>query len=156
MAIRLEEITFDNYHECIDLEVFPEQKDNFYFKSTKPNMMSLAEAYVFGNNSQVLAIYSDETMVGAMFYNTSLDAEVNAWLIRFMIDKRYQKRGFGRKALEMLIERVRKEGAKTLNLCYEPYNKVGEKLYLSMGFRPTGETLGEQIVVRLDLSVSKI
>jgi diamine N-acetyltransferase len=156
MTIRFEEITENNYHECIALEVFPEQKDCFYFKSSKPNMMSLAEAYVFGNNSKVLAIYNDEAMVGAMFYNTSADSDGQAWLIRFMIDKRYQKRGFGRKALEMLIERVRKEGAKTLNLCYEPYNKVGEKLYLSMGFRPTGETLGEQIVVRLDLSVSKI
>lgn len=151
MALRFEEVTESNYHELIELEVFPEQKDHFYFKSAKPNMMSLAEAYVFGNNNKVIAIYNDETMVGAMFYNLSAEDEGRAWLIRFMIDKRYQRKGFGRKALEMLMDRVRKEGAKTLSLSYVPHNKEGEKLYHSMGFRPTGETLGEQIVVRVGL-----
>ena len=154
MALRFEDITRENYHGLIDLEVFPEQKDCFYFRSSKPNMMSLAEAYVFGNNSKVLAIYDDDTMVGAMFYNLPPGPEGRAWLVRFMVDRRYQGKGHGRKALAMLIERVKGEGAKTLSLCYEPHNKVGEKLYLGMGFRPTGEESEGQIVARIDLGAS--
>jgi diamine N-acetyltransferase len=158
MVLRFEEITGDNYHECISLEVSPDQADCFYFKSSKPNVMSLAEAYVFKNGSQVLAVYDDDLMVGALFYTPNTnpgnpnDSEGKAWLTRLMIDKRYQGKGYGRKTMEMLIERVRKEGAKSLGLSYEPHNKVAEALYLSLGFRVSGEAIGEgQIVAWLEL-----
>jgi diamine N-acetyltransferase len=158
MALRFEEITGDNYHECIALEVSPDQANCFYFKSSKPNIMSLAEAYVFKNGSLVLAIYNDDTMVGALFYTPNTnpadpeESEGKAWLTRLMIDKRYQGKGYGRKAMEMLIERVRKEGVTKLGLSYEPYNKVAEKLYLSLGFKNSGMTIGEgQIVAWLEI-----
>jgi len=154
MRLTLEPITACNYHECIALEAFPEQKDCFYFKSNKPNVVSLAEAYVY-KGSRVLAIYDSKTMVGALFYNPPKRGK--AWLTRLMIDRRYQRRGYGRKAMEMLVELVRKEArgkSVRLGLSYEPHNKVAEKLYHSLGFRPSGESVGEgQIVVWADIEV---
>lgn len=112
--------------------------------------MSLAEAYVFKRGSKVLAVYNGKTMVGALFYMPPKRGK--AWLTRFMIDKRYQGKGFGRRTMVMLIERVKIEGATMLGLSYEPYNKVAEELYLSLGFVPSGMTIGEgQIVVWLNL-----
>ena len=151
MALRFRRITGKNYHECMELSVRDDQADCFYFNSPKPNMMSLAEAYVFGGGSQVLAIYDGKTMVGALFY-TPAGKHGKAWLTRLMIDRRYQGKGLGRKSMETLIRRVRKEGAKRLGLSYEPHNKQAEKLYRSLGFRPGGKKNNAgQIVAWLDL-----
>ncbi len=153
MALRFAKVTGRNYHECIALEVRPDQADCFYFNSSKPNVMSLAEAYVFGGNSQVLAIYDERTMVGALFYTPDVKPG-KAWLTRLMIDRRFQGKGYGRKAMGMLFKRVRKEGAKRLGLCFEPHNKPAELLYRSLGFKPSGKTHG-QTVAWLDLSPSE-
>jgi len=150
MALRFRKVTGKNYHECIALEVREDQADCFYFKSPKPNMMSMAEAYVFGSGSQVLAIYEDGTMVGALFYVPDIK-KGRAWLTRLMIDKRYQGRGYGRKAMGMLVRRVKREGARRLGLSYEPHNKAAEALYTSMGFRPGRKNEAGQIVAWLDL-----
>jgi diamine N-acetyltransferase len=79
-----------------------------------------------------------------------------------MIDERYQGRGYASAALTRLIGRARAQGADALYLSYVPGNAVAEKLYSSLGFLPTGETLrGEaaeldhepdEIIMRLSLS----
>ncbi len=153
MALRFRRITGKNYHECMELSVRDDQANCFYFNSSRPNMMSLAEAYVFGNRSQVLAICDGKTMVGALFYTPAAKTG-SAWLTRLMIDKRYQGKGYGRKAMEMLIRRVSRQGAKRLGLSYEPHNKQAETLYLSLGFKPSEKAHG-QTVAWLDLSPSE-
>jgi diamine N-acetyltransferase len=152
MPLRFEEITDKNFHDCINLEVHPEQKDCFYFKSNRPNVMSLAEAYIYKDH-KVLAIYDGETMVGTVFYSPKNDFG-GAWLTRLMIDRRHQGKGFGRKAMKMLVERIRDETrgkCARLGTSYEPENSIAEKLYKNLGFRPSGEKLGDQIMVWLDL-----
>ncbi|HHY64976.1 MAG TPA: GNAT family N-acetyltransferase, partial [Clostridiaceae bacterium] len=60
--ISLRKITFENFGECISLEVREDQK-NFVAR----NLYSLAEAYIALTNGSVpmpFAIYNDETMVG--------------------------------------------------------------------------------------------
>ena len=153
MVLRFAKITGKNYHECIALAVREDQADCFYFKSSKPNVMSLAEAYVFGSGSQVLAIYDGKTMVGALFYVPEVK-DGKAWLTRLMIDQRYQGKGYGRTAMEMLIRRVRREGAKRLGLSYEPHNKPAEALYRNLGFKP-GRKASGQIVAWLNLKNGK-
>jgi diamine N-acetyltransferase len=152
MNLRFEEITDENFHDCIALEVHPEQKDCFYFKSHKPNVMSLAEAYVY-KGSKVLAIYDGDTLVGTVFYSPKND-DGDAWLTRLMIDRRHQGKGFGRRTMEMLIRRISDESAgqcARLGLSYEPENKVAESLYESLGFKPSGEVVHGQVVVWLDM-----
>ncbi|MFH0816172.1 MAG: GNAT family N-acetyltransferase [Methanobacteriota archaeon] len=152
MAIRFEEITDKNFHECIDLEVHPEQKDCFYFKSNRPNVMSLAEAHIYKDH-KVLAVYDGETMVGTVFYSPENDFG-GAWLTRLMIDRRYQGKGHGRRAMEMLIGRIREEThgkCARLGTSYEPDNRIAERLYKSLGFRPSGELLHGQTMVWLKL-----
>jgi diamine N-acetyltransferase len=152
MPLRFEEITDKNFHECLALEVHPEQKDSFYFKSNRPNAMSLAEAYIYKDH-KVLAIYDDETMVGTVFYSPKNDFG-GAWLTRLMIDRRHQGKGLGRRTMEMLVERIREEThgeCARLGTSYEPQNKVAEKLYKSMGFQASGDVLQGQIIVWLQL-----
>ena len=153
MPLKFVEITEDNYHELIDLEVKPDQKNCFYFKSTKPNMMSLAEAYV-RKSGEVLAVYNGDTMIGCIYYQlyTLPDGKKEAWITRLMLDQRYQGKGFGRKTMEMLIAWIKKEAGENLRigLSYEPENVLAKSLYDSLRFVPNGEETAGQVVVWLN------
>lgn len=151
MTLKFRDVTEENFDEFIALEVKPGQKDNFFFKSTKPNIMSLAQIYIYKDH-RILAVYADDIMVGSVFYspNTNMLGIPNrAWLTRFMIDRRHQGKGYGRQTMLMLFERIRKEngGPVKLGLSYETHNKMAEKLYRSLGFEGSGEKLENQIVV---------
>ncbi len=70
-----------------------------------PIPISIAEAS-FEPKAWFRAIYANETPVGfAMLYDDREKPEYFLW--RFMIDARYQHLGFGRQALQLLIDHVR-------------------------------------------------
>ncbi|MBR5364837.1 MAG: GNAT family N-acetyltransferase, partial [Clostridia bacterium] len=58
-------------------------------------------------------------------------------LWRFMIDKEYQRNGYGKKALKLALDYIKTYpcgDAKCCWLSYEPENEVARKLYGSFGF----------------------
>jgi diamine N-acetyltransferase len=112
MTLEFREVTEKNFDEFIGLEVKQDQGDNFFFKSTRPNLMTLAQGYIYNPHTKVLAVYDGKTMVGSVFYSPRAGPPGRArkaWLIRFMIDKRYQGRGLGKRAMELLFERIKAE-----------------------------------------------
>jgi len=150
--VELRKITRENIKECIRLEVAEEQK---HFVAA--NAVSLAQAYVSLVNEDCIplpfAIYHDNTMVGFIMisYNREKsDANKGRYYIwRFMIDKRYQKNGYGRLAMKRVLEIIRTfpcGEAEEVTLSYEPDNHVARKMYLSLGFREKDEMDdGEQV-----------
>jgi len=156
MSLQFKEVTEDNYHEFIELEVKPDQKDNFYFKSTKPNTMTLAQAHIYPDR-KVLAVYDDETMIGSVFYTPHMETDEGiqiAWLTRLMLDQSFQGIGNGRRTMELLIQRIRAENEGNgirLGLSYEPHNKIAEAMYTTMGFKHEDKVSGGQMVVWLDI-----
>ncbi len=156
MALEFREVTEENYQEFIELEVKPDQKDCFFFKSTKPNMMTLAQAYIYPER-KVLAVFDDDVLLGSVFFNPDTappDKSRKAWLTRLMIDQRYQGKGFGKRTMELLIATIKQHhnGRQVkLGLSYEPHNKLAEKMYTDLGFNHEGDISGGQIVVWLDI-----
>lgn len=68
-----------------------------------------------------------------------------------MVDERFQKRGYGKAALQLAIDYLLKEhNVNEIYLSFEPSNAVAEKLYTSAGFKRTGEVDGDEIVMRLE------
>ena len=157
MRIEFREISHEIFNDFIELEVKPDQKNNFYFKSTKPNVMTLAQAYIHREETVVSAIFADDMLVGSIFYCPSsapIDHGREAWLTRLMIDQRYQGKGYGRAAMELLFQKVLEhhKGEPTrLGLSYELHNTTAENLYASLGFRASGDMLGDQVVLWKDL-----
>ena len=63
------------------------------------------------------------------------------YLWRFMIDERHQRRGYGRRALELVVEHVREQpGARDLLVSVVPREDSAERLYASAGFRRRART----------------
>jgi diamine N-acetyltransferase len=145
-TITLCDLTPKNWYECVKLAVREAQKG---FVAT--NAFSIAEAH-FHPELVTRAIYAGETMVGFTMYGRDPDSGKD-WIIRLMVDHRYQGKGYGRAAMVQVIGRLRQEpGCEQIYISYEPENEVAEKLYNSLGFHPTGEIVSGEKVSCLSFS----
>lgn len=144
-TVSLREITAETVHEICDLAVTEAQR-NF----VADNARSIAQKH-FAPHGWMRAIYADETPVG--FVMLSEKPEVpEYYLWRFMIDARYQGLGFGRRALELLIDRVKTlPGATELLTSVVPKPGGPEPFYRKLGFVLTGEMEHGEAVMKLTL-----
>jgi len=145
MTVELREVTGDTVREICRLSVAPGQ-ENF----VAPNAVSIAEAY-FEPNAWFRAIYADDVPVGfIMLEDDAATGEYDLW--RLMIADGFQGKGYGRRAVELLIEYVRtRPGASALMTSWVPGDGTPEPFYLKLGFVPTGEVDDGEIVGRLAL-----
>ena len=96
------------------------------------------------------AIYADETLVGfcmVIFDPDDEDEEDRYFIWRFMIDQRYQGKGYGQAALDAIIRYFRDNGADRLYLSTEPENELGLHVYHKAGFRETGVISDDEAVL---------
>ena len=131
--IKLEEITADNLEDVLKLKVSKNQEN---FVST--TAYSLAQAYVYRENAYPFAIYADDTLVGfIMFGFYELRNQYTLW--KFLTDEKYQKKGYGKIALLLGIEYMKKQhDIKEMYTGVAIDNNVAEHLYQSIGFQATG------------------
>ena len=145
--VELREITKENYEECLSLHVAENQKD--FVSST---VHSLAQAWVYHDTAFPFAIYADNTMVGFIMLGYYEVGGYNT-LWKFMIDEKYQKKGYGSKALRLGIDYlVKRFKVKEVYTAYYTTNRIAANLYASVGFRETGEIEGNQIGMKLTIS----
>ena len=126
--IRIVPIDKDNWERAANLQIEPEQAGFL-----TPNVFSIAESKFYPELIPC-AIYAGETMVGFAMYARDRDDD-QYWVYRFMIDRRYQRRGFGRRAMLQLIELIRVlPNAPEINIAYDDDNEAARQLYRSVGF----------------------
>lgn len=143
-TIMLRKITKENLDEILNLKVAPEQE-----KFVADNAVSIAQAHFYPEIAWFRAIYADETPIGfVMLENDRVNLSYSLW--RFMIDARFQKQGFGRRAIELVLESVKtRSGVKALFTSCVPGDGSPRKFYEKMGFIDTGkiDEDGELIMV---------
>ena len=146
-------VTKDNWKELIRLKV---REDQTHFVAS--NLYSIAEAQ-FGDDYEghwdlhPFGIYDENTPVGFLMYGFNFQhPKQQAFIIRLMVDDKYQGKGYGRFGMEKMLEIFRAdERIKTVGISYEPENQAARKLYASLGFEETGETIGEEVLAILRL-----
>jgi diamine N-acetyltransferase len=72
------------------------------------------------------------------------------YLVRLMIDERFQGRGYGKRAALEVIERLKRtENCREVFLSFVPENTHAERLYENIGFERTGEVSDDgEIIMR--------
>lgn len=145
--VSLRAISKETLRTILNLKVHPEQE-----QFVAPNAVSVAQAYFDRERAWFRAIHADDTPVGfLMLYDDPDEPEYFLW--RLMIDARYQKMGFGRRALDLLVAHVRtRPGAQFLYTSCVPAEGGPGPFYERYGFVYTGEQEGEELVMRLDLA----
>src|SRR5262245_14703055 len=147
--LTIREITRENWRAALCLEVFPEQQ-RFITDYAPIAAIALAKAYVRpgGLVWTPYAFYVGDEMVGFAELAYEPKSAEEYWLFHFFIDRRSQGRGYGKRALGVLIDLVRKQHpqSEALQLVVHPENTRAQRLYTSAGFRPVGaEFLGEPV-----------
>ena len=132
--VTLQAVTGDNLDHIIELRVADNQQH-----LVAPNERSLAEAAVT-TDVMFRAIYAGDEPVGFLMVSTRPE---RFYLWRFMIDAKHQGKGYGKAAMELLIEQVGQETDVTeLYLSYVPGEGSPEHFYKARGFTDTGEVHG--------------
>ena len=159
--LRLEKITGKNVWNILKLSVSKKQES-----FVASNDISMIEAYtaITGNGYAFpFGIYEDDTPVGFLMIGFDKDdywddapsiANGNYNLWRLMIDKKHQKKGYGREAVRLALEFIKTFPCGKADFCwlsYEPENEVASRLYHSFGFTETGEMDGNEIIAVLKL-----
>lgn len=143
--IRLEPVAPDNWR--LRLAVREDQR-NF----VADRAVILARAYAYRESrSRAFIICEGEEPVGmALYYD---DDEGKAYeFSQFFIDERYQGRGLGEKAAELIIQMMRDDGKyDKVELCYIEGAEAARRLYEKLGFRHTGEAYEDEIMMELRL-----
>jgi diamine N-acetyltransferase len=138
-------ITEDNYRECIRLKVAEDQTNH-----VATNAAALAKAYVYYNTATPFAVYNDNSMVGFLLLRIY---EESCYLIdQFMIDERYQGKGYGKQAMKLLIEMMIKEKKYSkVILCYIEGDEIAKNLYSGLGFHLTGEVDEDEVLMEMNI-----
>jgi diamine N-acetyltransferase len=133
MTIRLVEITEANFRDAIKLKVAPGQES-----FVAENVYSIAESR-FHPDWLNFGFYDDETMVGySMCGFDPIDGQW--WIIRFMVGAQFQKKGYGKQAMQALLDLFSaKSDCKEIMLGVEQENSVARQFYVQCGFSATGE-----------------
>lgn len=127
MTITLREITQDNFYECMRLSVRKDQP----FVASNPYSVAESKLFPFWITN---AIYHDEEMVGFMMYAKFYERN-ELYLCRFMIDQKFQGKGYGKEALERLKEiAMSDEKITKIKLSTSPDNQNGIRIYEKFGF----------------------
>ena len=159
--LRLEQVNGKNVWDILKLTVEENQK-NFVAN----NDISIIEAYtaITANGYAFpFGIYENETPVGFLMIGFDIDdywddapsiAKGNYNLWRLMIDKAYQRRGYGKEAVQLALDFIKSFPCGRAEYCwlsYEPENEAARQLYRSFGFSETGEVDGEELIAVLRL-----
>ena len=160
--IRLTQINWNNAGPFSRLEVNENQKEPMfdfkhilgmlYCKWVSSGVQPLVYGIAYGDTTAVGVIAVNyETLEEGHYLNN--DTKVyEVWSL--YIDKEHQGKGYGKAAMEKMIELLRtmpNRMADYVYLAYEAENEAARKLYTSLGFVETGDDDCGSIVARLVL-----
>lgn len=145
MSITLKEIDRKNWEECTDLKVSQDQE-----AFVDSNWYSILQAK-FEEACYPFCIYDGEVMVGFVMYDLDPDTQ-RMEMSRLMIDKNFQGKGYGTKAILKTLDIVReKYGKIKFYTSIAQNNKKTMTLYQRLGFVLTGEKMWHENVMVIQL-----
>jgi len=145
--ISLRKIDQHNWEECVHLK--PKHEQQGFIAS---NLYSIAEAQ-FLPAFITKSIYFEETLVGFSMYGIDPE-DGNYWIYRFMIDERYQRLGYGKSAMKLIINDIENQDDRSdvIWLGYKPNNNEARKLYEKVGFQEVGLAPWGEIIAKYSFS----
>lgn len=133
--LRLTEVTEENWTDVASLSVRESQR-----KYLAPAIGILARGYVYRDcNAKIFVIENDGVIVGMALVRDFTDEPLGYDLQQFMIDGRYQGKGYGSAALELILEELRSENRfDRVEVCVKREDAAAIHVYLKHGFFDSG------------------
>ena len=146
--IELKRIDENNFLKAFNLKLGKEQE-----KFVSHPIRSLAQAYVYYNQCTPFGIFDEDTMVGyvMVIYDYDLQ-EYNIW--HMMIDVSLQGNGYGKAALQLVLNYIRQKpfgDSNRVALTCNKNNSNALALYTHMGFELTGTEDEDEVELALTI-----
>lgn len=134
--ITLEAFDSENWRRICDISVSGEQKVFF----PEPNVYLIAVSRYEEGDSKFFFIKANNEYVG--FITSGYDEDgVTGYIGQIIIDHRYQRNGYGKQALILMIEHLQSNlGVNKININNSKHNYVSGKLFEELGFKIYEET----------------
>lgn len=150
--IEFKEVTEENFYDVINLEIDDYQQRK---KFVAPNVRSLAECYLYRHENDVFpyAVVTDGKVIG--FILIDIDETEREFMIwRMMVDKNYQRRGFGKQTVRKAIQIAADSGKYDIVIAdYVKGNDGMGHLLRSLGFKDDSFNVEfNEYVLHYDLS----
>lgn len=143
--IELRAITEDNFEKCLNLKA---NVENQHF--VDPVAYSLAEAWLFYEDTKPFAIYQNDEMIG---FVSMYVGEENYQIINFLIDETFQKKGFGTKAAKVCIHFLQNNyHASRVSVPVQSKNIAAQNFWRKFGFEFSDTVEDGYVFMRLHLS----
>ena len=135
----------DLYYCCCDYQLYEEQKE-----MVNPPYVSISRAYTNPNKYYPFIIRDkNDNNIGFISLNKWIGND-DSFSFSFLIDKRYQKRGYGISSIKLAIDTFKAiDPKKQIKIAVEQDNKKVQELYLSLGFQQLDELDGDDLVLAL-------
>ncbi|MBQ6343779.1 MAG: GNAT family N-acetyltransferase [Anaerolineaceae bacterium] len=133
--ITLTEVTEENWFNVAGLSVKDDQKNY-----VAPAIGILARGFVYRDcNTRIYVIENDGIIVGVSLVREFTDEPPGYDLQQFMIDQRYQGKGYGSEALALILDELRKEGHYDhAEICVKKDDIAAIRLYEKNGLIDSG------------------
>ena len=147
MRVTVKQVDKVNWEDLIKLNVLPEQQHYVL-----PVSISLSKAYLKPDDlsAHPYAIMKDEKIVGFFLIKCDPYSSQNYWFEGFMIDKDYQDKGIGTKAVKEALDIVgsKFKNCKAIKVKIEPGNKPAIRVVEKCGMKKTGVySIGEEVYI---------
>ena len=128
--VNIKVVDESNYKACFNIKVKDEQEKFI----TNP-IECLAKAYVYREFVYPFAIYNDDLVIG--FVMIRFNKEFNNYFIwQFMIDEKYQGKGYGKQSMNRVLEWIKCDGkSNEVVITYIEGDDIAKNLYTSLGFK---------------------
>ena len=133
--MRLISVTEENWMEIASMSVKEHQKDY-----VAPAIGILARGYVYRDcGAKIYAFENDGVIVGMALVREFTDEPFGYDLQQFMVDGQYQNKGYGSRALQLVLDELRKENRYDhVELCVKKADAEAIRLYEKHGFADSG------------------
>ncbi len=133
-----------------ELSVHEEQS---HFIETSLECLNDAKNNAYNMKWYFYGVYVGDSLIGfAMHGKTRILLCSQVWLDRFMIDKDYQGKGYGKKSMELILQKMHEDYCcNKIYLSVHEDNFLAIKLYNKLGFKKTifKDLKGERIMARV-------
>ncbi len=137
-----EKVNLKNLKLFFSLDITCEQKEIMSTSHLRTLWDSLRIRY-----SELYLIKCENNTVGYVLLYPC--PRINKYNIgRLYIDKNFQRKGYGKKALLWSMEKLKEKGASRILLSVHPDNAVARKLYENVGFNYTELSWGNELVMK--------
>ena len=152
--ITIREVARDNWQAALSLAVSAEQQ-RFIADYVPIAAIALAKAYIRPGGLTWIpyAFYADATMIGFTELAYEPGSAENYWMFHFFIDSHFQRQGYGKQALQTLLQFIKEHfvECRAMYITVHPENERAIHLYTTAGFQATGEERWGEPVYRLNL-----